>query len=95
MKKSELFFILVFLAPVVLGLTSCGVFLNITTASIMNPNANLLPVPTLMFSGITPNNPGQMYECQYKTGQEKYNYFLLDWKNTSSNTIIFTGICVP
>jgi len=54
-----------------------------------------LPVPSIMFSGITNNNPGQKFECEHKSGPHPYNYFLVDWKNNTNNINTFTGLCVP
>lgn len=48
-----------------------------------------------MYSGITANNPGQKYECEHTALGSKYNYFLVNWKNTTSTTDTFTGLCVP
>jgi hypothetical protein len=47
-----------------------------------------------MYSGITSNNPGQKYECEHTKGFQN-NYFLIDWKNSTNDLDIFTGICVP
>jgi hypothetical protein len=47
-----------------------------------------------MYSGITSNNPGQKYECEHLKGAQN-NYFLIDWRNTTSGLDVFTGICVP
>lgn len=39
-----------------------------------------------MYSGITTNNPGQMYECQHKTSiGDPYHYFLVSFKNNTNN----------
>lgn len=49
-----------------------------------------------MYSGITTNNPGQMYECQHKTSiGDPYHYFLVSFKNNTNNVETFTGLCVP
>jgi hypothetical protein len=52
-------------------------------------------LPFVMYSGITSNNPGQKYECQHAKSATPYNYFLIDWKNDTSNIDTFTGLCVP
>lgn len=52
-------------------------------------------LPFVMYSGITSNNPGQMYECQHNKLGTPYNYFLVDWRNDSINLDTFTGLCVP
>lgn len=52
-------------------------------------------LPFVMYSGITPNNPGQKYECEHTKLETPYNYFLVDWRNASTNIDTFTGICVP
>jgi hypothetical protein len=56
----------------------------------MNQSSVLLP--SLMYSGITTNNPGQFYECQQQTN---FSYYLVTIKNTTTNINSFTGICVP
>jgi hypothetical protein len=49
-----------------------------------------------MYSGITTNNPGQMYECEHKTPiGDPYQYLLVSYKNATNNVETFTGVCVP
>jgi hypothetical protein len=52
-------------------------------------------LPFVMYSGITSNNPGQKYECEHTKLDTPYNYFLIDWRNATSNLDTFTGVCVP
>lgn len=74
---------------------SCMSFVNTLVKSIMNQNFATLPIATIMYSGITTNNPGQMYECEYKSGADPYQYMLVSFKNSTTNVETFTGICVP
>lgn len=48
-----------------------------------------------MYSGITSNNPGQKYECEHNKLGAPFNYFLVNWRNDSTNIDTFTGLCVP
>ena len=74
---------------------TCMSFVNTLVKSIMNQNFAALPISTIMYSGITTNNPGQMYECEYKSGADPYQYMLVSFKNATNNVETFTGICVP
>ena len=58
----------------------------------MKLNISSIPLPSIMYSGITTNNPGQFYECQQ---QSNFSYYLVTIKNTTTNINSFTGICVP
>ena len=76
--------------------SSCLDYINALKGSIFNQDYTSLPLPTIMYSGITTNNPGQMYECQHKTMiGDPYHYFLVGFKNSTTNVETFTGICVP
>lgn len=48
-------------------------------------------VPTIIYSGITTNNPGQFKECR----DENYSYFMLYFDNTSLSEKTYTGACLP
>jgi hypothetical protein len=76
--------------------TTCQEYIEAMSRSIFNQNYTALPLPTIMYSGITTNNPGQMYECEHKTSiGDPYHYFLVGFKNVTNNVETFTGICVP
>jgi hypothetical protein len=66
---------------------------KIMTGQIGDDLAEILPF--VMYSGITSNNPGQKYECEHAKSALPYNYFLVDWRNESTNIDTFTGLCVP
>ena len=75
---------------------SCQQYIEALTKSIYNMDLTALPLPTIMYSGITTNNPGQMYECEHKTAaSDLYHYLLIGFKNSTNNVETFTGICVP
>ena len=57
----------------------------------MKLNFSSLPLPSIMYSGITNNNPGQMLECQEKN----YSYFLVTYNNATTLLDTFTGLCLP
>ena len=59
-------------------------------------NISRIPIPTIMYSVITANNPGQNVVCLNKTPvNESYHYFLIGFKNLTNNVNTFTGICIP
>ena len=74
----------------------CKDYIQAVTTSAMQMNISKIPIATIMYSGITTNNPGQKYECEHKTPiSDPYNYFLIGFKNTTNNVNTFTGLCVP
>jgi len=74
---------------------NCMKYVVTLVNSIRNQNFAALPISTIMYSGITTNNPGQMYECKYKSGADPFSYMLVSFKNTTNSVETFTGICVP
>jgi hypothetical protein len=54
-------------------------------------NPKDIPLPSLMYSGFTTNNPGQKLECL--TAQ--YSYFFVYIKHPTIQMNTYTGICVP
>lgn len=76
--------------------SSCLEYIQTLKGSIFNQDFAALPLPTIMYSGITTNNPGQKYECEHKTSiGDPYHYFLVGFKNSTTNVETFTGVCVP
>lgn len=41
--------------------SGCILYLKTLFSDLLNQNYAALPIPTIMYSGITTNNPGQMY----------------------------------
>lgn len=74
---------------------TCDQIIMEIIASVKSGDISKVPIPSVMYSGITSNNPGQKYECEHKTGNVSYNYYLVDWTNHTTNTEVFTGLCVP
>jgi hypothetical protein len=76
---------------------TCDDFVDAIIANISRGDFAKLPLPSIMYSGITSNNPGQKYECEHKSGPVPYNYYLVDWVNSTAaiETSSFTGLCVP
>ena len=74
---------------------NCNQIIMEIIESVRKGDISKLPLPSVMFSGITANNPGQKYECEHKTGNASYNYYLVDWTNHTNNLDAFTGVCVP
>ena len=74
----------------------CQSYLKMFSPSLLTADLPDIPIPTLMYSGLATNNPGQKYECEHKTApNDPYHYFLIGMKNTSINVNTFTGLCVP
>ena len=86
--------ILIFLLVLWLGTcqeTPCQHLILQPFKDIMKLNFSSLPLPTIMYSGITNNNPGQMSECQ----DSNYSYFLVYYQNSTTILDTFTGLCLP
>ena len=86
--------LLALLLLVVLGSaqeTECEKFVKKLINDIIDMKFTSLPLPSIMYSGITTNNPGQMLEC----GQANYSYYLVYIKNETTMTDTFTGLCMP
>lgn len=74
----------------------CKDYIQAVTTSALQMNISKIPIPTIMYSGITTNNPGQKYECEYKTpANDPYHYFLIGFKNNTNKINTFTGVCIP
>ena len=74
----------------------CQSYLKVFSPSLLTADLPEIPIPTLMYSGLATNNPGQKYECEHKTApNDPFHYFLIGMKNTSINVNTFTGLCVP
>ena len=74
----------------------CQNYLKVLTKNPLKANFSSLPIATIMYSGLTTNNPGQKYECEHKTPlSDPFHYFLIGLKNTTINVNTFTGLCVP
>ena len=71
--------------------TDCEKFVEKLISDIIDLNFKDLPLPSVMYSGITTNNPGQMEECR----SANYSYYLVYLKNEDTDTNTFTGLCVP
>jgi hypothetical protein len=41
----------------------CKEYIQAVTNSALQMNISKIPIATIMYSGITTNNPGQKYEC--------------------------------
>ena len=63
MKKLTLFLIALFIVATNSAYTTCLQYIDAITNIVVNQNYASLPLPTIMYSGITTNNPGQKYEC--------------------------------
>lgn len=72
--------------------TECEKYVEKLIQDILDFNLTGLPLPSVMYSGITTNNPGQMEECQE---EPHYSYYLVNIKNYDTSSYTFTGICVP
>lgn len=57
----------------------------------MNFNLMNLPLPVIMYSGISTNNPGQFKECN----NAHFNYYLIYMQNKTQGMDIFTSVCMP
>lgn len=44
--------------------TNCEKYVDQLISNIIKFNFTSIPVPSILYSGITTNNPGQMEECQ-------------------------------
>lgn len=74
----------------------CQSYLKMLSPSISTSDLPNIPIPSLMYSGFSTNNPGQKYECENKTPpNDPYHYFLVGIKNTTINVDTFMGICMP
>lgn len=71
--------------------TICEQIILEPVKDIMKLNFSSLPLPSIMYSGITNNNPGQMMECQDKN----YSYFLVYYNNATTLLDTYTGLCLP
>lgn len=71
--------------------TDCEKFVEKLISDIIDMDFKELPLPSVMYSGITTNNPGQMEECR----NANYSYYLVYLKNETTGTNTFTGLCVP
>ncbi len=56
----------------------------------MELNLQDIPLPTVIYSGITTNNPGQKYECE----NSNYNYYLASMHNHPTRTSYFSSLCI-
>lgn len=93
---NKLYFLLALLISASHCNSVCADYIAAISTGWANKNVAPLPIPTIMYSGITTNNPGQMYECENKTPpNEPYLYFLIGFTNTTNNVNTFTGVCVP
>lgn len=68
----------------------CQKFVDQLVNSIVTVNFSSIPPPSVMYSGITTNNPGQKLECE----EAGFHYFLVSIHNSTVNSDVFTGICV-
>jgi len=95
-KIIALLFLLLFIAHTTPTASLCQSYLKMLSPSIYTSNLPDLPIPSLMYSGFSTNNPGQKYECENKTPpNDPYHYFLIGMKNTTVNVNTFMGICMP
>lgn len=72
-------------------ITECTSYVKQLINDILDFKITSIPIPSLMYSGITTNNPGQMHECL----SSNYSYYLIFVKNNTLMMDYFTGICVP
>lgn len=71
--------------------TDCEKYVEKLIQDIIDFNIADLPLASIMYSGITTNNPGQMEECMNSVNN---SYYLVEIKN-SSQPSTYTGLCVP
>lgn len=71
--------------------TECDRYVEKLINDILDFKIAEIPLPSIMYSGKTANNPGQMEECQ----ASNYSYYLVFLKNITSRTESFTGLCMP
>jgi hypothetical protein len=97
MRRFTIVFLVLSLAVIIQSAENdnCMKYISTLVQSIVGQNYAALPIPTIMYSGITTNNPGQMYECEHKSGADPFEYMLVSFKNSTNNVETFTGICVP
>lgn len=70
----------------------CQSWIEQLVKDIMNLDISKVPLPSIMYSGINPNSPGQQYECLNTTGYLFYMVFITN-ATTEANT--YTGLCIP
>lgn len=63
--------------------------------SVKKGDFSKVPLESIMYSGSTSNNPGQKYECEQKSSNNTFRYYLANWKNMTNDMELFTGLCVP
>ena len=96
MCRFTIFLVCLLVASVSSSTSTCLEYILALKGSILTQDYAALPLPTIMYSGITTNNPGQKYECEHKTMiGDPYHYFLVGFKNSTNNVETFTGVCVP
>ena len=77
---------LIILSAVNTANSGCTLYLRTLFESVLSQNYAALPLPTIMYSGITTNNPGQMYECEHKTSAaDPFHYMLVNFKNVTTS----------
>lgn len=52
---------------------ACDKFIDELLDELMSQNLTKPSIPTIIYSGVTPNNPGQMKECK----DVNYSYYLI------------------
>ena len=85
-SRLSILLVLVLLVGVNSSYNTCKEYIEALSKSIFQQDYTALPLPTIMYSGITTNNPRQMYECEHKTALgDPYHYFLVGFKNATTS----------
>lgn len=98
---SLLYILLVSLLLHSVQLSECEEYVKSLIVSVESGEFKDIPAPTLLYSGLAPNNPGQFLECQTTTNYSYYlTYMAPDFSiNTAAKTEdllgYFIGLCVP
>lgn len=72
-------------------ITECSAYVEKLINDILDFKITALPIPSLMYSGTTTNDPGQLDQCL----ASNYSYYLVFIKNTTSMLEWYTGLCIP
>ena len=91
MKVNAILVLMLLVATALAQKTDCEKFVEKLISDLVDFKFDDLPLPSLMYSGITTNNPGMMEECT----DANFSYFLVSLKNENTSTNTFTGLCAP